>query len=523
MANYIDAREALPSDIQADICIIGGGAAGVTLAVTLLAKTKLKVVLLEAGSHQLEGATQQLYNARQTGLPYYNMAACRLRYFGGTTNHWGGYCRENDEIDYEGRPDLGVPAWPIDYKDVVPYVNQAMALMRLSVEEFDPAVKAARYGVRRDQLIDSMSDDLQTKVFQIVQKRRIHDLYGEALAQSALDIYLNANVTHLQMDPGGSRVTEVKVRTLSGRSSTVKARTFVLCTHAVENARLLLASNDVLPTGIGNRSDHVGRYFMEHVYVQSGLLYPSRKLSPLYNRTWASNRGLNCNLGFSAQAMRREKLMQYYCRFVPIYRDEAMLDAVAHIAGRFWSPASLKTIEALKTVAGDLPGAARLISSRARHGAAEPVAYELDHRIEQAPNPASRVTLGPATDALGVPEIVLHWELSELDYHTFARGQELIKESVTRLGLGRVDAPPLTPDMVRANAQGHYHHIGTTRMSARAADGVVDPNCRVHGVDNLYIGGSSIFTTAGYSGPTMMIVAFALRLAEHLRSTWSAA
>ncbi|KQP17919.1 FAD-dependent oxidoreductase [Pseudorhodoferax sp. Leaf267] len=523
MANYIDARASLAPQIQADICIVGAGAAGVTLAVTL-AQANLKVVLVESGSRQIEGATQQLYNARQTGLRYYNMAACRLRYFGGTTNHWSGYCRENDPIDYEGRPDLGVPAWPIGYDDVAPYVKKAIALMRLPVAEFDPVVKAARYGVRREHLIDRVSDDFETKVFQIVEKRRIHDLHGGALqAQSGLDVYLNANVTHLQLNPAGNQVTSATIKTLLGQSAIVTAKVFVLCAHAVENARLLLASDDVQPMGIGNRFDHVGRYFMEHAYLYSGVLFPSAKFPLLYNAQWSTNRGMNSNLGFSAKAMRREKILQYYCRFVPIYRDRPMLAAFGRLSNDFWSRGSMEAIEALKTIAGDMPGAARMAAARVRHGAAPPVAYELDHRIEQAPNPDSRVTLGPARDALGVREVVLHWALNDLDFHTFTRGQALIKESVERLGLGRVDAPALTPQVIRDNVKGHYHHIGTTRMSARPQDGVVDQNCRVHGVGNLYVGGSSIFTTAGYSGPTMMIVAFALRLADHLQTTWKRA
>ncbi|KQP49958.1 FAD-dependent oxidoreductase [Pseudorhodoferax sp. Leaf274] len=523
MANYIDARTTLPAEIQADVCIVGGGAAGVTLAVTL-ARPDLKVVLIESGSLQLEGETQQLYNARQTGLRYYNMAACRLRYFGGTTNHWSGYCRENDPIDYEGRPDMGVPAWPITYDEISPYVKKAISVMRLPAAEFDPFVKAARHGVPRERLIDSMSDDFETKVFQIVPKRRIHDLHGEALAaQGALDIYLHANVTHLQLNPQANRVVSATVKTLGGTASVVKAKAFVLCAHAVENARLLLASNDVMPMGIGNRSDHVGRYFMEHANVQSGLLFPSAKFPVLYNYRWATRYDTNANLGFSAKAMRREKLLQYYCRFVPIPLDQTMEGAYGHLIGDFWSRGSLATIEALKTVAGDMPGAARFITSRLRDGVPPVAAYELDHRIEQAPNPDSRVTLGPARDALGVPEVVLHWALNDLDYHTFSRGQELMRESVERLGLGRVEAPPLTPERIRESVKGHFHHIGTTRMSARPEDGVVDRDCRVHGVGNLYVGGSSIFTTAGYSGPTMMIVAFALRLAEHLQTTWKRA
>jgi choline dehydrogenase-like flavoprotein len=116
-----------------------------------------------------------------------------------------------------------------------------------------------------------------------------------------------------------------------------------------------------------------------------------------------------------------------------------------------------------------------------------------------------------------VRKVVLNWALSDLDFHTFARGQDVTVKELTRLGAGRFDVVPLTPDLIRAEASGHYHHIGTARMAANERDGVVDAHTKVFGIDNLFVTGSAIFPTAGYSGPTMMVIAFAIRLAEHLK------
>lgn len=517
MARILDARTAdLPTEIQAGICIVGAGAAGITLAVEL-ARAGLQVLVLESGNMQLEGGTQRLYEMKQTGLRYFDMTTCRLRYFGGTTNHWGGYCRENDPIDYEGRPDIGVPAWPILYRDILPYVKRAGEFLGLSREGFDPLTNARAHNVSPGDLIEAKSSKFTTKVFQIARRRRVHDLYEEDLKRySSIDILLNANVVHIQLSSDGGRVVSVDVRVIGGKSCRIRAGRFVLTTHAVEAARLLLASNDVHKEGIGNRHDHVGRYFMEHPQVVSGLMFPTENFPRLYNYHWALRHSLNANLGFSEEVLRAEDVLQYYCRFVPVYEHDLARDAVRHLKKAFWSPADISAIKSLGAVLGDVPNAMRFVSSRMGMDTGRIVAFRLDHRIEQAPNPSSRIVLTDELDDIGVRKAVLHWELNDLDFHTFRRSQQVLVDEFTRLGLARFDAPDLTADMVKQGVKGHYHHIGTTRMSSDPRNGVVDANCRVHGIDNLYVCGSGIFPTSGYSGPTMMIFAFAMRLADHL-------
>jgi choline dehydrogenase-like flavoprotein len=518
LSRHIDARSSETTQpIEADICIVGAGAAGVTLAANL-EKSGLKVVLLEAGGLQMEGQTQSLYDAQQTGLRYYDMTSCRLRYYGGTTNHWSGYCRENDRIDYEGRPGLDVPKWPVGYDEIAPFVSQAARLLGLEPREFDPAIKAEKHGFEAAQLLERQSPAFTTKVFQISRRRRIHELYDGVLdRQENLDVFLNANVTHIQLAPGGQRVAHVEARAFGKPPFKVVAKSFVLAAHAVETARLLLASTDVMPQGIGNRHGHVGRYFMEHPYVISGLMFPTERFPHLYDYEWTKRRSLNVNLSFSEQTMRQEGMLQYYCRFDPIYGHEHINEAASRLKSDFWSPGNMTALKALGTVFGDVPNTARFVGAKLTDRPAAPVAYRLDHRIEQSPNPNSRITLSNEVDALGVRKVVLNWDLNDLDYRTFARGQEVLVREFSRLKIASFDAPALTPELIRKHVKGHYHHIGTTRMSDDETTGVVDRHCRVHGVNNLYIAGSGIFPSSGYSGPTMMIIAFAMRLAAHLK------
>ena len=489
MAEFTDARGlTLSAPLQADVCIVGAGAAGITIA-EQLATRGVDVLLLESGGESIDGATQSLYQCEQSGIPYFDMTACRLRYLGGTTNHWGGYCRENDPIDYLGRPELGVPGWPLRYEKLRPYVVQAAQRLGLKMEGFDPRWQLAQRGIDASQLLDDRSPLLESKVFQLTQKRRFRELHSAALrADPNIRPLLHANVTHIQLDPGARHVTGLVVRTLNGRQFEVRASRYVLAAHAIENARLLLVSNDVLAAGIGNQSDMVGRHFMEHPRVRSGLLFPSERFPRLYDAGAIASTLLNINIGIKAPTMRERGMLQYYCRFLPVQTDYQTADAVKALRAGFWKPADLKAIEALGTLAGDVPASLRYLAVRVGASTPLPAAYKLDHRIEQAPNPDSRITLGTERDALGMRKPVFNWALSDLDYHSLAEGQRTIVEEFTRLGLGRFEAPPIDAAVVREKVEGHYHHIGTARMASSPREGVVDADCRVHGTDNLLRG-----------------------------------
>jgi choline dehydrogenase-like flavoprotein len=518
MTQFLDARRPeVPDNLIADICIVGAGAAGMTLAMQLAA-AGIDVLLLESGGESIDADTQGLYAAEQAGVDYFDLASCRLRFLGGTTNHWAGYCRENDLIDYAGRPELGMPAWPVGYDDIRPYVERAARSLGLDMAGFEPAAVAARSGYGVDGLVDRQSRTLQTKVFQVSSRLRFREVYAVDLRRAPnLRPVLFANVTHLQLDNAGRTVDSLTVRTLNQRQIRVKARSVVLCAHAIENARLLLASNDVHRAGVGNDSGHVGRHFMEHPVVESGLMFPSARFSRLYDQGATRRLGINANISISDRAMREHGMLSYYCRFSPVVAADETLAAIDTLGAGFWRPADLATIQALGRVLADIPGVLRYVDDRKLGTGFIPAkAYRLQHRTEQAPTGLSRVTLSSRRDRLGSPRAKLEWRLSDLDHKTIATGQALVAKEFTRLGLGSFRLAELTPRLIDASVQGHNHHAGTTRMAESAQDGVVDRNCRVHGVDNLYVAGSSIFPTIGYAGPTMMLIAFAMRLGDHL-------
>jgi choline dehydrogenase-like flavoprotein len=524
-SGYIDARgDGVGDVIEASVAIIGSGAAGLTLA-RELAEAGRSVALIESGGFDLEGQTQNLFSGKNLGLPYYNLSSCRLRYFGGTTNHWSGFCRANDAIDYEGRPEIGLPKWPVDHDEVDPYIRKAADSLQISNEFFDLSQFMHKVGMPTDTLADSKSKILETKVFQLAKHIRLGQIYREALGQRPnLAIYHHLNAAHIQLAPDGNTVTHVDCVTLTGKKVQVKAKIFALCCHAIENARLLLVSNDVVNTGIGNESDHVGRYFMDHTHIFASKFIPGPNFPLLYDRRFAEAKNLNINIGFKDNYLRDEKLLQYYCRFNPVYFDEDIGDSLRRVRLGFYEPGDVSFLMDVGNILRDIDSV--LVSEIGTKQSMLPYPlpdyYEMEHRLEQAPNPSSRVVISDRRDALGSQIADLHWEILDEDVRSFSVGQERIASEFSALGYGRAEMEEITPELVKSRISGHYHQIGTTRMSDTPADGVVNRDCRLHNVGNLYVGGSSTFPTAGYSGPTMMIIGFAIRLADQIKSDTSA-
>lgn len=515
--SFIDAKTAeLPAEIEASVCIVGAGAAGITLARTL-AKTTSDVVLIESGGFSIEGPTQQLFSGKQLGIEYYNLSSCRLRYFGGTTNHWSGYCRANDQIDYEGRPELGLPSWPVNHDDLAQYIAEAGEFLDVKSEHFDPEALLRSKNIDVHELADGETESLETKVFQFANNLRFGTVYRDEMANAKnLRTYLHLNLLHVELSQDARSVTHIDCGTLEGKKVRVKAKYFVLCTHAIENARILLTSNNVATAGIGNEFDHVGRYFMDHTHFFASRIKASDRFPLIYNRHYAEKFGLNVNLSFDDNFTRQNSLLQYYCRFNPIPPLSEAISAAGRLGDGFMEPGSVGYLEDVMRVVSDPLSVAEAVRWTFVRNTENPTYFEMEHRLEQAPNRDSRVVISDRRDKLGSLIADLDWRLNEHDIRSFEVGQQKIAEELERIGYGTVELEKIDRPLVESRIKGHYHQIGTTRMSAVPSQGVVDNECKVHGVENLYIGGSSVFPTAGYSGPTMMIVAFALRLCDHL-------
>ena len=495
MGQFIDARS-VPSGtvIETDLAIVGGGPCGIAMALAL-AGTKLRVVLLESGGMSFDAKTQALYEGSRSGAPYLTLEASRLRYLGGSSNHWGGWCRPLDPIDFEARAWLPHSGWPIGKKDLDRYFVKAHSLCEAGTLLYD---RAAAYAKDMGPPLPLGPGGVITRFFQFSKMRdsvlptHFGERYAADLKKAArLSVYLQANVTRLGLDPSGSKLAQIDVATLTGKTFTVKPKAAVVATGAIESARLLLASNDVRPNGVGNSRDMVGRFFADHPTPRdtATLVVFDGKLAPYYGAIQGVNGAIVRAGFFPSPAYRRAQGMMASSITVDGTAD---LDALGKAA-------IAETARALGTEASGM------------------AAFSLGCGMEVSPDPDRRLSLETARDRLGMPKIKLHMKIADGDFDHYRRtlkelGRQLL---ASRTGLLKLNLKSRSEWL--GNLDWGNHHMGTARMSSDAKTGVVDANLKVHDVANLYVAGSAVFPTYGAANPTVNLLALALRLCDHLK------
>jgi len=532
--SIIDARTVPTGTVlEADICVIGAGAAGVTVAQEL-ATAGRRVCLVESGGFEQDPETQSLYDLDSVGYPQRPNFMSRARYFGGSCNLWAGRSMALAPLDVADRPWVPGGGWPIPFEEIERFYSRAATVLGLP----------ARTGLREAELGSYLSDDerrlldspdiLPTVSLWARRARRFGPVEGRRLgAVPGARVVISASVTELMTSDAGDRVAAARIRTLGGNDGSIRAGQFVLACGGLETARLLLASRDRHPGGIGNAHDLVGRFFMDHPRAVHGKVHlqPRSRLRGLRGRPTPDGK-LQVGLGFSPDLQRREGLLNHYvtlemqtsgyteARYQSFVQTMKVLLRRGHSGSRF---------DFAKRHLGQLPEMIYLLSPKelmphplyrlyvalrdAVPRRPAPQTFVAVYFCEQPPTASSRVTLGEERDALGTPRLVLDWQIDEAVYRSIERLEDLLARRLEQTGLGRLEPGSGRPSFTDAS-----HHMGTTRMGRDARDGVVDPDCRVHGMSNLYVASSAVFPSAGHANPTWTIVALALRLAEHLKA-----
>ena len=523
----LDLRDiAQGASLKTDVCVIGAGAGGLTLT-RALAASGLDVCLLESGGMDHESAINDLGVGANLGMTYYDLIDARLRFFGGTTNIWGGRCVPLDAVDFNPRHWIPHSGWPIRYEDLEDGYQRAAAALELGTP-IDLETAWERMGTRPPDF-ESLTTGFW--YFDLVAERfnasRCRDLFDAA----NIRVVTHATVTRLQAAPTADGISSIEFGAIDGKRATLKARAYVLATGGIENARLLLANRDVETGGIGNRFDQVGRYFMEHPHGRLGRIESDRIFEMwqwFAKRYPARSVPLAPVLRPSAQLQESAGILNTALTF-KLQRDPALGVAADKLAYQTLkhqlSPTRTnRTLWHFYNRLRRFYQRHRTPLMRRRSRSDQRGLYAMI-RAEQAPNPDSRITLSQDRDALGQPRAELNWQFTTLDKHTLQVLARTLDSELRAQRLGTFTAEPwvLESDTrwpVDATVGNHpiagYHHIGTTRMSADAQQGVVDGNCRVHGYSNLFITGSSVFTTSGWANPTMTILALGFRLADHL-------
>jgi choline dehydrogenase-like flavoprotein len=492
---FLDARS-VPTGtvIDTDLAIIGGGPAGITLALALAA-ARFRVLLLESGGTEFSAATQALYDGSESGVPYLPLDASRQRYLGGSTNHWGGWCRPLDKIDFEVRDWLPYSGWPFGLETLEPYFPRAQALVEAGPFIYDDAkVWTSAQG----PALGLGDGGVDTTYFQF--SRQTQDVLptnfgmryaGDLKNTPNLSLMLNANVTGIRLAADAGHVDHLDVATLSGQKFKVRSKQVVLAAGGIETARILLASDDVMKTGIGNSNDLVGRFFADHPipgHVATLVLFDG-------------------NLPIYYQIPREVDGAIFRAALAP---TDAFKRA-RHVLG------SLSTVEEEIQLTELGRAAVATTASALGVDATGYKAFTLGCGMEVAPDPERRVMLSDAKDALGMPRLKLDMRISDAD---FARYRDTLSELgrqllATRTGIIKLHHKTRA-EWLSVIDWGN-HHMGTTRMHDDPKWGVVDANSQIHGVGNLHIAGTSVFPTYGASNPTMNMLALTLRLADRLK------
>jgi choline dehydrogenase-like flavoprotein len=507
---HIDARQLENhSVIEGDICIIGAGAAGISMALDL-ENTAHKVILLEGGGMEYDDRVQELYNGKLTGHPYYPMKASRLHYFGGSTGHWGGMSSTFDEIDFKKRDWVENSGWPITLSDISPFYPKAHDILDLGPFEW-----GTEYWLKKNEAYKLLPLDekvIWSKMWHFSPPTRFGNKYRDAVVNAKnIHLYTYANVVDITATEGVASVTQVTVKNYAGKEHTVKAKKFILACCSIQNARVLLACNKQAPAGLGNDNDLVGRYFMEHVEIQSGELWLNNTDPLLFYKMDGATK-IRAELAISPQKQEELKVLNGSISLMPLAMSKNAIPSI-----KIWSQddprKALDTFH--KYSALDRRSYIQKLFSKGFYQS-----YGLFTRAEQLPNPDSRVVLSEEKDELGVPRANLHWALSPIDKKTVYTITRLLGQQIGAARLGRVkmhdyllNDDPQLPDYT----SGGWHHLGTTRMHEDPKKGVVDANCKVHGIDNLYVAGASCYTTGGAVNPTLTCVAISLRLSGHLK------
>jgi choline dehydrogenase-like flavoprotein len=492
-----DSRNA-PAEIDADLCIAGAGAAGIALALEF-ARASQRIVVLESGGEFLEPETQSLCESELRGLPCATVHEGRARRFGGTTTMWAGQALALDELDFEARDWVPSSGWPLTFAELQPYYRRAERLMGL------PDASYGERGWPRGLPMPPVTEGLVARFSTFSPIPNFATSHRSELDRAPnVTVLLHANVKTLVMDGEGARVGAIEIASLaSGRSGRIRAHRYVICCGGVETARLLLAS------GVGN--DLVGRYFQEHVHVNVPVPVANRRLigHVFHSRRIAGIRHL-AKLSASPALQRQEQMLNVGAnvsydrdanRAVRAVRDGDVLGALRY--------------------PGQLGGAVyRRVILRQKASEGFGTIY-FCVQIENLPRRDSRVMLAGRTDALGLPRAVVDWRVGEEELRTAQRFAGRLAALLSTSGLGRLDLSgfplPREVDILRERVAGGCHHIGTARMADHPHDGVVDPDCRVFGVENLFVAGSAVFPTSGWSNPTLTLLALCYRLADRLK------
>ncbi len=469
------------STLETDCCVIGAGPAGISCAIEL-AKLGKAVVLLEGGGlSPPDDEALDLYRGFVKGPRHYPLLPSRLRYFGGTSGHWGGWCRPLDPIDFATKAHIPHSGWPIDHATLSPWYGAAHRWLQIE--------NANYYDEAPPDFVEHLlppQHGFTTKYFRFSPPTRFGSTYLTSVAeQAALNCVLNATAIKLTCASDGT-TTSVKAKSLDGHELNVRATHFVVAMGGIENARFLMSCADQDDSIPWQEVDWLGRGFMDHPGWSVGQILARADLR--YRRFGKQPDSVMPVLTIDEAVLKRERLINCCVMLLPVPK-------ISGIDNKY----ALNPWVTKKGKQADVGG------------------YVASMIWEPSPCRTSRVTLSNQRDGLGVRRLNLHWDFNPSDFEMLDASISHLNRYLHLTHTGRLKLEkPVNKKTTAARIGNGWHHMGTTRMSAEPATGVVDEHCKIHQSPNVYVAGSSVFPSVGFSNPTLTITALSCRLAAHI-------
>jgi hypothetical protein len=511
--------------MQCDLCIVGSGPAGITLA-TEMAKSGLHIVVIESGQTAVNNNIQALNNIQSTGKTFRPNFINRLRMLGGTSNLWPGRCMPLEPIDFSSRSWITHSGWPISYEEYAQYLPKAAKILGIADSQAD-AKNLAMPSVAIP--IDLNTFSIKLAVWAKSPLRFAKKLNKRWASLSNISLVTGFTACAYSFNQNASRLEQIHCRSLSNKTLSISATRFVLCSGGIENARILLIAKQQNPHATFD-TDNVGRFFMDHPRAVKGSIRLNKGVN------WGEFLGhpvaggiKQMGIGLSAQVQQQQQLLNSYICLEP--RANVVVaksyDTAVQTVKQLMSKGSTSKrlyFTSFDSIAGMayqltpkeiLPNWLYCIYCWLRSFIKE---HKRDlviiNQCEQLPNPDSRITLSDKKDTFGNPIASIHWQMSDAEIKSIQAIHQALGSWLKQQGIGELKTS--VTDIQESDFDEASHHIGTTRMSNEPETGVVDSNLKLHGISNLYVCGSSVFATSGSGNPTWSIVAFALRLANHL-------
>lgn len=549
-------------NFDTDICIIGTGAAGMSIALQFLGSS-VDVLMVESGLLDRHPEIEDLNEIESVGQRRAPQDVTRCRGFGGTTALWSGRCGLFDPIDFQQRGWVADSGWPVDRSEILSFTHRASRLLGLGPMLYEDEHAGrfhhgrAGFGFRQDvfkPLVFQFSQHGEATAAPVrafaqagvesaeligmlqhagaPKPRHFGEAYRTVIANSAnIRVLLGATVSEIETDDNLRQARGVRLRGLDGQTGSVRARAVILACGGVDNARLLLASRSISQSGIGNEHDTVGRYLSDHPlgpiahYTGKGSAALRRRLGHRWIDTAAGRHVYNIGLRLAPEVQQRERLLNGAIHLVDLGERRSAVARAGALVRRLRSGdrSIAMARDALSVVVSPRELTAGFFDRYVlrRPSLETPDRVEFGCVVEQVPDRESRVTLSTQLDRFGMPRAKIDWRVSDREFETARRMAHHLEQELARQGIEQpryAEWLEAGPNAFRSVVHDMAHPMGATRMSSDPRRGVVDTNGQVHGVSGLFVAGGSVFPTSGYMNPTLMIVTMSLRLADHLKT-----